>query len=599
MRPSPLTTTALSLKTLIRDYDGKSLSSLVKNIVANTKETKGTTEHGDWSPGLLTILYDEMLELSKSSFNAKTELIQLLMRVADTSVSFVYFYTNFLFSMKIGEFPSTFQPLLDYDSCKGNVALTTTALLYLSTFKGIKSTEVKNLFKKLNVSLSESTTKMQQSLQIIMLSASILEQMDDSRLLNYNVISTILGNYLKIDRKQVISYMRSFFVWKLTAENSNKDATASQFMSSKLFKLFIARCDSTEIEKVLISAVKQHIVVLESSGSANNSKKVSSVEDALLVLKEILSPLVAVRVLSEGAAFICVKPQNRIAALKIIASYLNDEAQTRRILDELYDVGYGEESKDSGDNDFANEGKEEGRQKCCHEDITVVAKEVWPSLLDALMLDTCESVRLKVLLLIGGLPPSVITKDAYRVILRKVNDTSPKVRSVALDVLSSYLGVDWAVENLDGDEITITARHLWLNLQQQASSTSTSSLPSSTEDASRLDLYQKFVADLTRQCLIKHGYLELPSSGSLDGNVHDNEDDEECLKARNESEDYHMGGESKEEIGGTLEWKSALEDNEVAISAVLDGIQITDFNSRTATLIVQALQIGCAAPKDT
>jgi len=321
-----------SAKHLIRDYRaGSSLGNLVKDIVASTNE--GGVDHGEWSPNLLTILYDEMVELTNPSFYAKPELMQLVMRIADSSVSFVYFYTSFLFSLKVEDFPPSFRCLLDYDACRGNVTLVTTALLYLSTFKGIKSSEVRTLFKKLNTSLSESSSKMHQSLQNIMLSASILEQTEGSSIVNYNVLSTVLGNYLKIDRKQVISYVRSFFIWKLTAAvDSNKEATASQFMSSKLFKLFIARCDSTEIEKVLISAVKQHMVVLESGNTsgANGKKTGNYVEETLSMLKDILSPLVAIRIISEGAAFICVKPQNRIAALKIIASYLSDERQTRR-----------------------------------------------------------------------------------------------------------------------------------------------------------------------------------------------------------------------------------------------------------------------------
>jgi len=336
-----------------------------------------------------------------------------------------------------------------------------------------------------------------------------------------------------------MAYFKSYFVWKLSP-------SAGPQLSSELFRHYIAynyrlyqekenvstsgaATKTNDVEKILINTLKETLATIEGGGDGKKPKatiQVSSVFNS--VLPRCLPTIVCVHVLAEGAGYICSLSANRIAALNAIASFLlasNDMATEEKI--ELYDAAI-------------------------------------PPLLDAIMLDTDDEVRHTVLALLNDVIQcdiDLIDRNVYAVIVKKLKDKKKEIRLLAFSLLNDVFTANWPLHKLSCEEFIKTTKFLWSEISSEGV------LPGKYPQS------MSFLDEITRKCLSKCGYYELPALTAM-----------EAESRPEDTTDDDLDQESSE-------WKEKLKVNEDAIRQLLDGLVLDDFKPDVVERIIKALQI--------
>ncbi len=336
-----------------------------------------------------------------------------------------------------------------------------------------------------------------------------------------------------------MNYFKSYFVWKLSPNSGPQ-------LSSELFRHYIAynyrlyqekenvalvggaSTKTNDVEKVLINTLKETLATIEGGSDGKKSKATSQVTSIFTsILPKCLPTIVCVHVLAEGAAYICSLTTNRVAALNAIASFLlasNEMDSDDKV--ELYDAAI-------------------------------------PPLLDAIMLDADDDVRYNVLSLLTDVIQGdidSIDRSVYAVIVKKLKDKKKEIRLLAFSLLSDVLTADWPLHKLSRDEFIKTTKFLWAEVTDEAV------LPGKYAQA------KLFLEEITRKCLSKCGYYELPALTAMEA------------EGRREDVDVDLDQESSE-------WKEKLKVNEDAIHLLLDGLALDDFKSDVVERIIRSLQI--------
>lgn len=529
------------------------LSSLVKDIVINIEEEKEVKKikvykyDGDWKNDLIDILYDEIDRLHASSFNDRPSLLKLIMHIADSSIKFILFYSSFLFTLELkhGDIVAdVYKNIVDYEFCHRNDTIFTINMMFLYGTKGNTSAAVVKIFKKFQEKFSDTSSSLLQNYtHVIMITTTILEDLDID--IHYHSLCFLLHDiYKSSNKKNFLNYLKSYFVWKLSA---TAGGSTNQQLSSRLFKLYTSEYHEVkEVETLLATTLKEYVIQLENEDAAVGKK----IENAFNTVKQILSPKIAVYVLYEGAAYISTKVAHRIASLTVIASYIDYEAFIKEMKATT--------TNNSSDNAAIDDVTINGNSS------RVILKLVWQPMLDALMLDTSEVVRIKVLTMIMNFDQVVMTQDVYRVLLRKYNDTSNKVVSLAQEAIENYLGVDWPAAHLAPEEFLLSTKYLW-----QCFST----VPIEKSSKSSMN----FLVAMTRKCLFISGYRELPKD--VEGKSSSNDSKTDCTPETEGFED------------ASTWWLELLETNESAIKSTLEGLNLTDFPPETVNDIINALNV--------
>ena len=232
-------------------------------------------------------------------------------------------------------------------------------------------------------------------------------------------------------------------------------------------------------------------------------------------------------VLAEGAGYICSLATNRVAALNAIASFLLASSEM-----------------DSGDK-------------------VELYDAAIPPLLDAIMLDADDDVRYNVLSLLTDVIQGDIDSidgSVYAVLVKKLKDKKKEIRLLAFSLLSDVLTSNWPLDKLSREEFIKTIKFLWAELTSEAV------LPGKYAQA------RLFLEEITRKCLSKCGYYELPALTAMEA------------EGRREDTDHDLDQESSE-------WKEKLKINEDAIHLLLDGLALDDFKPEVVERIISSLQI--------
>ena len=229
--------------------------------------------------------------------------------------------------------------------------------------------------------------------------------------------SLFANNY---DNSKVVKYLRDFMLWLISEKGPEVSQLPNLHLASSLFQFILSEnCP----ENVIVDTFKYACHMIEDQ--LRRKSKTAAFCSSLLsrsfsIIKLFLPSKLAIVVVSQSFIKAAGRAQFRLSAIKELPDYIInerlDEATNQLAFTQIYDV---------------------------------------------LMLDGTESVRLKTLQILKDITKiTKIDKETYRILLLKLRDKSPKVRSECFKLLKSF-SISDICDILSVNELITAARYIF------------------------------------------------------------------------------------------------------------------------------------------
>lgn len=362
-----------TIKDIINEYKSADessqilISNFIQNIVIVCNDNNQSIFNNDKNE-IYKILLDNIIYISSIEFNKKKDFVKLLTLYFDDSSSlYLSLYLKFLYSINILKFPNEYKiNLLDNDMfISPNIVISN--IVFLSTIKGLNSKDVLIRIKRFQQRVvDDSSLKIQQYIHTIYTCLIIVDELYKEKTIksieeNFNFcfinkFIIIEENLKKINTlwfKSYLLYLRKYYSYRFFAVDEL--IQSSNNLKKKYDELIILNiafyCDElwlknqtykdiksqyhiqnedtvdtsilssicTSIFNTLKNVIIDSLKLIESTSNSKNSKE-NDIDKTFLFINNLFTPLISVKLLSEGVCFNAPKCDLRIMALKYLVS---------------------------------------------------------------------------------------------------------------------------------------------------------------------------------------------------------------------------------------------------------------------------------------
>jgi hypothetical protein len=312
---------------------------------------------------IYNILLENIVYISSIEFKKKKDFIKLLtINLSEDSSLYLSLYLKFLYSINILKFPNEYKMnLLDNDMfTSSNIIISN--LIYLSSIKGIKSKDVHIRITRFQQRFADSSTiQIQQFIHTIYSNFIIINELykvktikaiDEKLSIDFiNKLIITEENIKKIKSlwyKSFLLYLRKYYAYRLSFVDNPVDASNNKKYDDLILLNIAFYCDKLwllinqtmneetksqsqilnqdNIDSIITSSIGpsitntlKNIIIdnLKLLDSTSNSKSIKdiNIDNTFHLINKLFTPLIAIKIISEGACFKNPKSNVRILAL--------------------------------------------------------------------------------------------------------------------------------------------------------------------------------------------------------------------------------------------------------------------------------------------